>query len=262
MPEVEVLVSDRHGLDDTLEQLRQRHAADSRFRFFAATDAIDWVAHYNWLLARGRGTYFAWMPHDDTFPAGWYSGLVEHLDRRPDTLLAFGPLIAIDLENRELPASAVHCRPPPWDSPERWSARDAYRMLRGEAWVPFRGVFRREPIVAAGLFMRSTYCNQSADKGWLFAVGLLGAVRFVAVPPCYKRYYPGSTHRRMPASFRSRSSLYPVLIRYVLRHSPSARAALVGIARVAGTYLRRVVVPRMKQRLCPGARRSAATVVG
>ena len=41
------------------------------------------------MLERGRGRYFAWMPHDDTFPAGWYEGLCAHLDAWPDTLLAF-----------------------------------------------------------------------------------------------------------------------------------------------------------------------------
>jgi Glycosyl transferase family 2 len=250
MPDVEVLVSDRHGLDDCLERLRNIHGTDPRFQFFTATDGIDWVAHYNWLLAQARGAYFAWMPHDDTFPPGYYSGLVDYLDGNADTLLAFGPIIGIDEQEKELPWAAHLQNPPPWNSPGRWTARNAWRMLRFLPWEPIRGVFRREPIVRAGLNLRSTLDNQSADRGWVFGVGLRGPIRFVAVPPCVKRYYAASTHRAtMRRDFWSYSSLYPALARYTIRQSPSIGATVVGLAHVAWRYVVNMIVPRVRIRI-------------
>jgi hypothetical protein len=249
MDDVEVLISDRHGLDDTLERLQRIYGHDARFQFFAARDAIDWVAHYNWLLARGRGTYFAWMPHDDTFPAGFYSGLVEYLDANVATLLAFGPIIGVDEYEKEL-SWASHLRnPPPWTTHNIWTVRDAHRMLRLLPWEPMRGVFRREPVVRAGLMIRSTLDNQSADRGWLFGVGLRGAIRFVPVPPCVKRYHSASTHRTtMRRNFWSYSSLYPALACYVIRNSPTLLSILVGLGHVGWRYVTNVVLPRLKPR--------------
>ncbi len=250
MSDVEVLISDRHGLDDCLDRLRGLHGADPRFQFFAATDGIDWVAHYNWLLAQGRGTYFAWMPHDDTFPPGYYSGLVDYLDVDTEALLAFGPIVRVDGQEREVPRGARVDNPSLWNSSGRWTARHTRRMLWSLPWEPMRGVFRREPIVRAALTIRSTMCNQSADRGWIFGVALRGPVRFVDVPACVKRYYAGSTHRAtMPRTYQSFSSVYPALARYVIGHSPSRTAAVIGLACVAWKYARTMLVPGVRRKM-------------
>lgn len=39
-PDIEVLISDRHGLDEALNVLERDYGHDSRFRFPRATDAI------------------------------------------------------------------------------------------------------------------------------------------------------------------------------------------------------------------------------
>lgn len=234
-----MLVSDRHGLDDALDRLRERYGADPRFRFSAATDGIGWVDHYNGLLRRGRGRYFAWMPHDDTFPDGYYAGLLDHLDARPDTLLAFGPMRTIDAGGRPLEWAQRLQGPPPWDRPDAWAPRDAYRMLSFHPWVPFRGAFRLDAVRQAGLDILPTPHSALADMWWVFGVGLLGAVRYVDVPPCTKRFYRESTHvatvpERFRYSVRGQLVQYRTLARYVRRYAPSPTAAGLGLARLAG----------------------------
>ena len=64
-PNLEILISDRHCADDTLERLASRYASYSRFHFFRATDQLNWIEHYNFLLRAAQGKYMLWMPHDD-----------------------------------------------------------------------------------------------------------------------------------------------------------------------------------------------------
>jgi len=106
-PDVEMLVSDRHGLDDTLARLRRHFAGDPRFVFLEARDEIDWVAHCNLLLQRARGRYFRWMPHDDLFPRCDLAAMVEVLEARPEVVLVYAPTRAEDLEGRHLPERDV-----------------------------------------------------------------------------------------------------------------------------------------------------------
>jgi hypothetical protein len=248
MPDVEVLISDRHMFDDALERLHSNYCANPRFQFLCATDKIDWVAHYNWLLSQGRGEYFAWMPHDDTFPMGYYSGLVAHLDKRAKTLLAFGPMILVDDAGQNLEWADYATKPPPWQR-RLWSVRHAYSVLSFHPWVPFRGVFRREQVVEANLTIQPSLHNQSADIGWVFGVGLRGQIRFVPVAACVKRHYSTSTHRTtMPFSIQSMSSHYARLVGYSLRHSPSRFQAVIGLSQLAWMYFAKIISPRLFNR--------------
>ena len=53
---VEILISDRHGFDDAIDQLEARYRRDPRVRILRARDGIDWAAHYNELLKAATGT--------------------------------------------------------------------------------------------------------------------------------------------------------------------------------------------------------------
>lgn len=252
--DVEVLVSDRHGEDDTLERLRERYGGDPRFRFFAAADRIDWVAHYAWLLEQGRGRYFAWMPHDDRFPAGYYGGLCDHLDGEPATLLAFGPMTCEDESGREIEPMRALREAPPWDRGDgEWRRRDACRMLRGPAWVAFHGVFRREAVQASGVRLAPTLHNEGADTVWVFGLALRGQVRFVGVPPCTKRYHPGSvTRTTMPLTWWTQTAMFAAAARSLFHHAPSRAGALVALPHLVAAYLVKNIVPRVRRRLRPG----------
>lgn len=249
MDDVEVLVSDRHLLDDALERLRGRFGGDPRFRFLAAGDALGWPEHCNWLLERGRGRYFAWMPHDDTFPPGWYDGLCAHLDARPETLLAFGPLFGLDEAGEEPPWTKPLHAAPAWSRTECWTQFDAFRMLGFHPWVPFRGVFRRDAVIEAGLALRATPGDAAADTVWLFGAGLLGAIRFVEVPGCTKRLYAGSTGSGFRFTFGVLSGIHAGFARHALRYSKSPGTLLRLLAALGWRYLTKAVFPGLARRI-------------
>jgi GT2 family glycosyltransferase len=73
---VEIILSDRHGYDDTLEKISTRFPGDNRLRFISATDKIGWVENYNVLLREALGEYFVFMSHDDFYPSGFIPKLV------------------------------------------------------------------------------------------------------------------------------------------------------------------------------------------
>ena len=45
-PNVEIIVSDRHLLDNALATLRRRYGADARFRFLEGADQLTWVENF------------------------------------------------------------------------------------------------------------------------------------------------------------------------------------------------------------------------
>lgn len=219
-PNLEIIVSDRHGLDDTVSRLRERFAADRRFVFVEGRERLDWVAHYNDLLRRANGAYFLWMPHDDSYPADYVSELVARLEERPDVILAFGSRRPVDLGGNPVPAREVP--PPPFSESEPWTARVAVRLLT--TWrlgLPFRGVFRRDAVLRTGLYIRPTYGNASSDVYWVFAVALAGRLSFVPDCCCVKRYYSTSTQMRHPGTLRSAATVFPVLRSYLREHQMS-----------------------------------------
>lgn len=181
-PSIEILISDRHQEDDALERLARRFAGDPRVRLLRARDRIGWVDHHNALLTAATGRYFLWMPHDDSYPAGYVSGLVACLEEQPQTILAFGSVQVVGEQGERLYSddrNAALMR-----DGERRELRAALEVLMFHSqWLPqFHGVFRREPVVRAGLFVRPTADNVEADLYWVFGIGLLGEVRLV--PSC------------------------------------------------------------------------------
>lgn len=178
-PSVEILISDRHMDDDAIDLLGDRFAGDPRIRFLRADDRAGWVEHYNLLLRAATGSYVLWMPHDDEYSPGYISALVECLERSPDTVLAFGGVEVEDQTGTVVWREGAHAPDIPVDRP--WVPGDALAMMMvGGRWLPhFHGVFRRAPIVEAGLFIRPTADSVEADVYWVFGVGLFGRLRFV-----------------------------------------------------------------------------------
>lgn len=192
-PGYEILVSDRHLADDTLDRLERRFGGDPRIRFLRATNGAGWVEHYNALLAAASGRYFAWMPHDDTYPRGYVAPLVAALEARPDSLLAFGDAFAIGPDGEALAAASLPPRPP-----ARWGFRHALGLpFRWQLGYAFRGVMRRDRVVEERLFLRTgEEDGYAADVFWVFAVALRGPLLYVPESVCWKRLYDDSTHRR------------------------------------------------------------------
>jgi hypothetical protein len=211
-PEAEIVISDRHGADGAIDRLRMRLGGDARVAFRAASDRCGWIDHYNDLLRRSAGSYFMWMPHDDEFPAGYVSRLTQVLDSEPGTLLAYGQLEAVDLLGRRAAVGAVA-----HDLARPWSQRSAGQLLLSwQSALPFRGVFRRQPVVDAGLWLPNV---PAADQCWLFGLLLLGAIRFDPAVTCRKTRSPGSvtaiTPRRLSDMFRAARVMRGLVERFV-----------------------------------------------
>src|SRR5215510_3322359 len=158
---VEIIISDQHLLDDTLEVLRERFGSDARFRFLEGNDGLNWVENYNLLLRRSTGKYFLWMAHDDSFPSNYIGELVSALEEHPDAVLAFGRVEQISLDGF-LPTFPFS--PPPILPDEHWSICCSLRVLTlWQLWIAFRGVVRREVVERSDLYIRQTYRNIRAD---------------------------------------------------------------------------------------------------
>jgi hypothetical protein len=220
-PSVEVLISDRHGLDDTIEILREEWGDDPRFRFFAYRDGIDWVAHLNTLLTEARGRYFRWMPHDDVFPRGSLPPLVRALNGDERALLAYGPTTAIGASGERLP-KLDRADPHPVATGEPWQLRHSLDFFwKGYCDGAFKGLFRRDRVIAAGLTIRPTYQLVHAERTWLFAMSLLGDFRFVAESPYVKRHHPWSAHASWTPDSRHITSATLTMCDYLRDHAPA-----------------------------------------
>ena len=190
-PHVEIVVSDRHSLDDTVDLLRQRYRADPRIRFLQSTDGLDWVGNFNLLLREARGTYFVCMAHDDTFPASYVEQLVSALEARPDAVFAFGKVdqLSVDGFLPTFPTSA-----PPLTNDEPWTLGASLRLLTlWQLWIAYRGMIRRDVVAHRSLYMRPTYRTIRADIYWVFAVSLVGRLQYVPSCAYTKRFYRSST---------------------------------------------------------------------
>lgn len=187
---IEILISDRHGLDDAIDQLERRYGADRRFRFLRASDGIDWAAHYNVLLQAATGTYFCCMPHDDSYPPLYVDRLVASLEANPSAILACGVTHLADAAGARQASSML---PPPVGPDEAPSVEVSLRLLL--FWGLFftvHGVFRRDVLMRRGLLLPRMHKTVFADICWAFAMTLHGRVQWVPDAACTKRFHRGS----------------------------------------------------------------------
>lgn len=191
----EVIVSDRHLLDDTTERLRDRYRGVAGVQLLEARDSLDWVANINLLIESARGDFLRIVPHDDTATADSTSRLVEILERHEDAALATGIVLAEDMHGRRIPEKdELNAR-----ESERamgWSHQDALTLaFEGRFGGAFKGVVRSATIRSSMLRIRPTPSLAGSERLWLFGIALTGRFAFVPDSAFVKRYHPGSTHR-------------------------------------------------------------------
>lgn len=213
--DTEIIVSDRHGGDDTIERLTTLFRADPRVRFLKHRDGLDWVGHINTLLVAARGEYWRLLPHDDLSPPGSLEALVSALDAHPEAVLAYGPTRAIDGAGHRLPE-----RDRPFPHPERaaycWDLGLALEMFwLGHFDGAFKGLIRRDRILRERLLIRGTVGQVLPERCWLFALCLLGPFRFVPEALYVKRFYPGSAHTRWEITGRNYYSAAQAMSHYL-----------------------------------------------
>ena len=201
--DVEIIVSDRHCYDDSIDILAERYSADSRVRCLKRTDKLDWVQHLNELIKESQGVYWRFLAHDDLSPAGSLEALIAVLDSRSDLILAYGPITAIDWAGERLPARD-RTRPIPDMRGREWDLDLSLSLFWcGYFSGAFKGLIRRAAILDNGLFIRGTRDQIYPERCWLFALSLVGPFQFVPEAKYLKRFYADSTHAQWRISSRN-----------------------------------------------------------
>ena len=215
MPNIEIIISDRHCLDDTIDHLKKEFGQDPRFKFLTSTDALTWTAHVNLLLSIARGTFFRVMPHDDIFPPGSLELLVQRLEKDPTVILAYGPTRALDVNGDRIPQrDRINTSPVAPFEPWQFKYSLAFNE-RGYCDGAFKGLFRRKEIIEAGLYIRSTYELVGAERAWLFGMSLLGGLGEESNSIYLKRYHSQSTHAQWKITNRHNVSITRVMSGYL-----------------------------------------------
>jgi hypothetical protein len=239
---VEVIISDRHGLDDTLDMLCAEWDHDARFRFIKAGDCLNWVEHLNLLLREARGDYFRWMPHDDCFPAGCLTPLIDRLESAPSVILAYGPTRGIDASGIRRPErDRLSSYPVP--PGQNWTFQHSLDLFwEGFCDGAFKGLFRRREVIDAGLFIRPTHGLVHAERAWLFGVSLLGGLAEEPASIYLKRYHSDSLHAAWRPVTRNIVSATSTMCGYLRDYGPGLSAKSYGTV-----YLWRRAVQRIRE---------------
>lgn len=201
----EVIISDRHCEDDTIDVLEAKFNNNQHFRFIKATDRIGWVDHYNLLLQQAKGKYFSWVPHDDIYPSEYFAVLVEEMEQQPSSLLCFSTM-RIEGNTWWAPDYTVFKK----DFHYPFSSKQYLQLLdSGLLGIPFRGVFKRQPIVEKKLWIRQ---NRSVtayqDLFWVFALLQHGGFIYTEKTFCTKNFIEGSAHSGWKKKMMSKRNPY------------------------------------------------------
>ena len=226
---IHVLVSDRHGADDTLDILQARFDRWPRFRTFQSTDGLDWVHNINGLIEVVQTPFFRIVMHDDLIDPASLVALRDVMTRDRNTVLCFGPTFAEDLDGNRLPdldelnpqekfgTSSTTGTPDLADIFWNWRYRGA-----------FKGLIRTQPVHRQALYIRRTPTSALSERAWLCALALLGDIRFAASGSYIKRYYDSSTHRSWQITDGTRRDAVDAILAYVdeLVDDPAMRLSL------------------------------------
>ncbi len=214
-PNLEVLVSDRHGLDDAVDRIATRCRADPRVRIMRSNDAIGWVDHYNLLAREARGELFMWMPHDDSFPAGYLEKLVEPMVEFQQVGLCYGDVEPLNLDGVQRQTWRYADSPGTTPSPPGFLDAVAFYMVH--PWVPFRGLIRRSVMIDRELFVEHCRGEFAVDANWVMGMLHTAPLMHVAGVSCGKRFYSESTYRSTPVDQRTIRSSAASLARTIRR---------------------------------------------
>jgi hypothetical protein len=218
----EVLLSDQTCIDDAASRLRHLLADDPRVSVRAAAAGLGFAEHYQMLLETAVGDLFMWMPHDDIFPADWVPTLCAALEANPKAWLAFGQLKCVEVAGVTPLWSLVIP-----EKPGLLPRTAAIRLMLSELlWSPFRGLFRREAVLAAQIHMDPDHSVISIDTEWVFTVALHGHLLYDDRTTTYKRLYEGSTHRTAQWKTQHRGSASQAALRLLVLHGPHGIAGL------------------------------------
>jgi hypothetical protein len=211
-PNIEIIISDRHCFDDAIDVLMDRFQDDQRIIFLKSQDALTYAQHYNLLLSLGKGKYFRWMPHDDSYPVCCLKEKVEILESNPGCVLVHGPWRNLDNAGNVL---EVKC--PVQSKLGKWSYETSVFVAFGDYHAhAFKGLFRREVAISHRIWLYDTKHIISPERCWEYAMSLTGPFHFYKDFEYYKRYPTGSTHQTWQQKWRPIDFFF--MIFYKLKH--------------------------------------------
>jgi GT2 family glycosyltransferase len=193
--DAEIIISDRHLLDDTTTILSEIYRGERNVKIIEAKDELNWVDNINILVSACGGEYFRITPHDDTATAESTRRLTEALDRDTSAILAYGVVHACTLHGRPLP-DKDHSNATEMPGVSQWNLEDALSLFwMGRYGGSFKGVVRAKMVRKSNLLIKKTPTLIHSERAWLFALALKGPFSFVPDSILIKRYYEDSTHR-------------------------------------------------------------------
>ena len=222
-PEYEIIISDRHCYDNTIDLLQDKFKNDPRFRFIKERDHLNWVSHYNFLLQAATGKYFCWVPHDDDFRVDYYPILVNKLEENNDAIVAFATLHVngndwqIDYSNFK----NTHRYP--------LNSRQYIKLLNsGILGIMFRGVFKRNLVVDQKLWIKQKGLKGFQDMFWTFGVILHGALIYTDQTSSTKNYFSDSAQSSWKIRMMSKKNfhVFKVVYQYIFGSPLSLYAKL------------------------------------
>lgn len=182
-PDINIIVSDRHGYDDTIDILKEKYGNDQRFSFLSATDGINWVKHYNFLIDQVSGKYFSFVPHDDQYQADYFDVLVSELEKKPSAVLAFSKMHVAG-DNDWIPDYSIFRGQYTYPFSTEQYIRLLYSNIIG---VAFRGVFKTSTVQEQKLYIQENdMVTMFQDYYWIFALLERGDFIYTEKTSCTK----------------------------------------------------------------------------
>jgi len=169
LDDITVLISVDKSDDQSLEICRAVATKDPRFRVFAQSARLGWIANVNWLLRQVNSEFANVLPHDDVITPVYLERLIAKLDSHPEAVLAFCDMQTFG--NRD----AVRVGPEATGDLFERILNFLYENTAAEAW---RGVFRSK-VLKQGYYLEEVN-GTAADQVWLLRLVVHG--HFVRVP--------------------------------------------------------------------------------
>jgi len=184
-PQINIIVSDRHCYDDTIEILKEKYSNDQRFSFLSAKDGINWVKHYNFLIDQVTGKYFSFVPHDDHYQADYFDVLVGELEKNPSAAFAFSQMNVAG-DNDWIPDYSIFKESYSYPFSTSEYIRLLYSNIIG---VAFRGVFRTFTVQNEKLYIKENeMVTMFQDYYWIFALLERGNFIYTEKTSCTKYF--------------------------------------------------------------------------
>jgi hypothetical protein len=211
-----VIVSDQQRHDDCACLLQQAYGGHENFQVLDWCENGNWVSNINRLIASVTTEFFRMIPHDDSAGPEAFQALRAELVARPDAILSFGPVTAIDLSGNRLPERDQTQERESGLNAQEWNVLDVADLFwTGRFGGAFKGMVRMRPVLQHDLLIRPTPSLEHSERAWLLALALVG--RFVLAPQGHltKRYYEDSTHRQWKFGPRENAEATAMMRGYV-----------------------------------------------